>query len=78
MLFYLVEKISRKLSSTYVHTQQRICSYECKGQNIFIDTRSGQWLLGDFGSCVKVGEAVISTTLGLYPINVGFKGRYQV
>ncbi|KAJ1409975.1 hypothetical protein B484DRAFT_403037 [Ochromonadaceae sp. CCMP2298] len=45
---------------TYIHGCN-IVHLDVKGDNIFVDS-DGEWVLGDFGSCKKIGEEVISTT----------------
>ena len=51
-----------KLVSTleYIHSK-RIVHLDIKGDNIFIDA-NGDWFIGDFGSCKKIGECVVTTT----------------
>ena len=39
---------------------------DIKEGNVFVDA-DGAWWLGDFGSCVREGEPITSTTLGLCP-----------
>lgn len=38
-----------------------------QGDNIFVD-QAGKWWLSDFGSAVRVGEAVRTTTIWFTPI----------
>ena len=39
-----------------------------KPANIFVST-NGEWFLGDFGSCVKIGETVVSCSEAYLPFN---------
>jgi serine/threonine protein kinase len=50
---------------TFLHNRGFV-HMDIKASNIFVD-HSGAWWLGDFGSCVRVGHAVRSTTFGLHP-----------
>ena len=45
---------------TYIHGCN-IVHLDVKGDNIFVGG-DGEWVLGDFGSCKRVGEEIISTT----------------
>lgn len=45
---------------TYIHCCN-IVHLDVKGDNIFVGA-DGEWVLGDFGSCKRVGEEIISTT----------------
>jgi hypothetical protein len=45
---------------------------DVKGDNIFIRP-NGDWLLGDYGSCVKAGDQITSTTKKLYPLSLMLK-----
>jgi hypothetical protein len=49
-----------------------------QGDNIFVD-HEGNWLLGDFGSAVKIGSPVISTTqlFGPLPSMIGEPAQPQ-
>jgi serine/threonine protein kinase len=50
---------------------------DIKEANIFVDAM-GSWFLGDFGSCVGVGETITSTTLACYLYNVnGMKSAWK-
>jgi hypothetical protein len=52
------------LAINHIHSRN-IVHMDVKEGNIFI--KDGQWFLGDFGSCVLIEEAVLSTTRGCYP-----------
>jgi len=55
----LVGAVNYLHSRGYVHM-------DIKEANIFVDF-NGKWILGDFGSAVKYGEKITSTTRGLHP-----------
>jgi len=40
---------------------------DVKQGNIFVEATTGDWFLGDFGTCVRVGERVQGTTVWCYP-----------
>ena len=42
---------------------------DVKGDNIFIDA-TGDWVLGDFGSCKRKGDIITSTTTIFYYENI--------
>lgn len=46
---------------------------DVKEANIFVDF-VGQWWIGDFGSCVRVGTAIVSTTVSCHPKGVQLLG----
>eukprot|EP01012_Entosiphon_sulcatum_P019829 TRINITY_DN24791_c2_g1_i1.p1 TRINITY_DN24791_c2_g1~~TRINITY_DN24791_c2_g1_i1.p1 ORF type:complete len:369 (+),score=43.29 TRINITY_DN24791_c2_g1_i1:575-1681(+) len=53
---------------TYIHNAGLV-HMDIKLPNIFV-TDDGQWLLGDFGSCVCLHEKIAETTLRWYPIDL--------
>lgn len=55
------------LALNHIH-EHNIVHMDVKEGNIFI--KDGQWFLGDFGSCVHINDAVVSTTRGCYPGSV--------
>eukprot|EP01031_Cornospumella_fuschlensis_P037196 gene37196-45150_t len=60
----LLGRQARKMLETleYIHLSG-IVHMDVKGDYIFIDS-SGDWKLGDFGSCNMIGELVISNLVG--------------
>lgn len=64
-------------AETIVTQSRRICGalkymhdngmvhMDVKGDNIFVNS-DGLWFLGDFGSCVKIGQPITSTTPSCY------------
>jgi len=44
----------------YIHSNN-IVHLDIKGDNIFIDA-NGEWFIGDFGSCKRIGDTVVTTT----------------
>jgi hypothetical protein len=65
----LVAAVRAVHSTGYVHM-------DIKEANIFVGV-DGSWWLGDFGSCVAVGTAVVSTTPGLHPgLSEFFEGKH--
>jgi len=52
----------------FMHSKN-VVHLDVKGANVFVD-QPGNWYLGDFGSCRKVGEVVVSTTKAFYPTSI--------
>jgi len=48
---------------------------DVKEANVFVDA-AGCWALGDFGSAVREGEAIMSTTRGLHPGLAGWRAAH--
>ena len=48
---------------------------DVKEANVFVDA-AGCWALGDFGSAVRKGEAIMSTTRGLHPGLAGWRAAH--
>jgi hypothetical protein len=48
---------------------------DVKEANVFVDA-AGFWALGDFGSAVRKGEAIMSTTRGLHPGLAGWRAAH--
>jgi serine/threonine protein kinase len=57
----------------YMHSKQLV-HMDVKGTNIFVGSEAGcPWRIGDFGSCRKLGENVLSTTY--FFCNVDARGK---
>jgi len=52
----------------FIH-EQNLVHMDVKPANIFVSS-NGNWVLGDYGACVKIGEAIHSTTQAFFPENV--------
>ena len=57
----------RKLLSAlqYIHSEG-VIHLDVKAMNVFIDSNTGAWHLGDFGSCKPIGQKITSSTFQFY------------
>ena len=61
----------------YIHKKGYV-HMDVKASNIFVHQETGQWLLGDYGACVKIGSEITSTTFGYYPLKLlGLAARVE-